>query len=70
MKHDTDAAAVAAVAQQAHSIGDSMSATALFRAVLRHYPVAPEALDAQNYLATYGRRFEAPAPFSGFDFRT
>jgi hypothetical protein len=67
MTRTTDAAAVAAAARQAHSAGDSWSATALFRALLRHYPVAPEALDAQNYLETYGRRYEPPAPFSGIN---
>jgi TolA-binding protein len=62
----THAEAVAAVAREAHAIGDVAKATALFRAILKYYPVSPEATDALTYLGNQLRG----RTNSGFESRT
>jgi hypothetical protein len=63
----THAEAVAAVARDAHAMGDVAKATALFRAILKYYPVSPEAADALAYL---GNQLQSRPTNSGFETRT
>ena len=67
MPDQTHAQAVAAVAREAHAAGDVGKATALFRAILKYYPVSPEATDALTYL---GNQLQRHRPNSRFQTRT